>query len=161
MKKYKNHTVSQYLEQLSLRVPAPGGGSAAALVGALGAALISMVANYSLSKKNPKPSDSRIKALLLKSEKLRKRLLELVDLDAQAYLGVVKTRQASEAVKQRALKKACDVPREVCRLCLSAVELTPFLVKNGNRHLMSDIKVALELLTAAFDSALLNIETNQ
>ena len=160
MRKYKNHTLKEYSDQLSLRVPVPGGGSAAALAGSLGAALISMVANYSLGKKS-KAIDGQIKKLLFKSEKIRKHLLELVDLDAQAYLQVVKTRHASAAVKKKALKKASDIPREVCRSCFSAVELTPFLVENGNRYLISDIEVAVELLNAAFNSALINVETNQ
>ncbi len=144
-----------------MRVPVPGGGSAAALSGALGAALISMVANYSVRKDKPKPTDGKIKGILCESEKIRKRLLEIVDLDAKAYLGVVKTRKASPRIKNAALKKAREVPFETCRLCYKAVELTPFLVEHGNQYLLSDIRVALELLTAAFNSALVNVEINQ
>lgn len=161
MQKYKNHTLKKYLECLSSRTPTPGGGSAAALVGTLGAALISMVANYSLGKNKVKSIDAKIKDTLTKSEKLRKRLLELVDLDAQAYLGVVKTRYSSKTVRQKALKKAREVPMEICRLCYAAMQLTPFLVKRGNRHLISDVQVAVELLEATFHSAMINVEINQ
>ena len=87
--------------------------------------------------------------------------MELVDLDAQAYLQVVKTRRAVPKIKQAALKKAREMPLEVCRLCYEAVDLTPFLTKEGNRHLISDIQVALEMLSCAFNSAKVNVEVNQ
>lgn len=161
MPAYKNQTLRKYLQELSLRVPVPGGGSAAALSGALGAALISMVANYSIRKDKTRPTDHQVKDILRESEKIRKRLLEIVDLDAKAYLGVVKTRKANSRVKNAALKKAREVPLETCRLCYKAVELTPFLVEHGNQHLLSDVRVALELLIAAFNSALVNVEINQ
>ncbi|MFA5059852.1 MAG: cyclodeaminase/cyclohydrolase family protein [Candidatus Omnitrophota bacterium] len=161
MKKFKNHTLQEYLKQLSLKVPVPGGGSAAALVGSLGAALISMVANYSIGRNKPKDVERKIKDILKKSESIRLRLMELVDLDAQAYLKVVKTRHASPQIKKAALKKAAGVPAEVCRLCYEAILLTPFLVEKGNRYLVSDIQVATEMLLAAFNSAIINVEVNQ
>ncbi len=160
MKDFKNHTLQEYLEGLSARTPVPGGGSVAALVAALGVGLMSMVAHYSLGKGKPKNIEIRIKSTLAKSEKLRRRLLELVDLDAQAYLQVVKTRQAPWKIKQKALKGARDVPKEVCRLCYSAMDLAPFLVKEGNQNLLSDVQVAVELLSAAFESAMVNVAVN-
>src|SRR3989338_6672573 len=161
MQKYKNHTLRKYLDCLAAHEPVPGGGSAAALAGALGAALISMVAFYSLKKNKPRRIEDRIQKTLKDSEKIRRRLLELVDLDAQAYLRVVKTRRASPKIKKRAMKKAREVPMETCRLCYAAVQLTPFLVKEGNRHLVSDVQVAIELLAAAFNSAMVNVAINQ
>jgi len=161
MRKFKNHTVKEYLEQLSLKVPVPGGGSAAALCGALGAALISMVANYSLGKNKSKSVDNKIKNILKQNEKLRKRLIELIDLDAQAYLSVVKTRKAAPSIREKALKRASRVPQETCRLCYAALLLTPFLVKKGNRYLLSDVEVAIAMLAAAYNSALANVEANQ
>lgn len=161
MDRYAHLTISRYLDRLAARDPVPGGGSAAALTGALGAALISMVANYSLGRKHSEEVERRIKEILRENEKIRKRLLILVDLDAKAYLGVVKTRRAAPKIKQKALSKARLVPLEVCRLCHQAVMLTPFLVEKGNPHLVSDIKVALELLLAAFRSAMVNVEVNR
>src|SRR5690349_13823201 len=120
MKPYKHHTLKEYLQQLSLKTPVPGGGSAAALAGALGAALISMAANYSLGKNSSKGVEKNIKTILSKNEKIRKRLLELVDLDAQAYLAVVKTRQGSDLQKKNARKRARTVPFEVAKLCYEA-----------------------------------------
>ena len=160
MKKYKDYTLQNYLDVLSRKVPVPGGGSSAAFAAAMGAALVSMVANYSKGKNRSQKIESRIAKVLQQSERNRKRLLVLVDLDAQAYLGVVRTRGASDKVKRRALKIASDVPREVCQLCYRTIQLTPFLVKHGNPYLISDVIVAAEMLLAAFNSARVNVEVN-
>lgn len=161
MQKLKNHTLKEYSERLSAREPIPGGGSAAALAAALGASLLSMATNYSIGKKKTKAHNAKMKKSLIKSEKIRKRLLELVDLDAQAYLGIVKSKNKSTGAKNDALKRARQVPLEVCRLCYQAIELAPMLVKEGNPHLVSDVKAAVEMLEAAFNSAMTMVETNQ
>ena len=84
-----------------------------------------------------------------------------MDLDAKAYLSVVKARKESRQTKAKALRQARKVPQEVCRLCYESVQLTSFLVEKGNRNLLSDIEVALELLLAAFRSARINVAINQ
>lgn len=161
MKPFRNYSLSEYTRVLSLKVPAPGGGSAAALTAALGAALLSMVANYSLGKTSSRVHEQKIKASLKQSEQLRKRFLALVDLDAKAYLNVVKTRKAAPAKRAAARRKAAEVPLEVCKLCYKAVQLSPTLVRYGNKYLVSDVNVALELLLAAFNAARVNVEIDQ
>lgn len=161
MKPFRNYSLSEYTRVLSLKVPAPGGGSAAAVTAALGVALLSMVANYSLGKNSSRSNEQKIKASLKVSEQLRKRFLTLVDLDAKAYLNVVKTRKAAPAKRAAARRKAAEVPLEVCKLCYKAVQLSPALVRYGNKYLVSDVKVALELLLAAFNAARVNVEINQ
>lgn len=84
-----------------------------------------------------------------------------MDLDAQAYLGVVAARKADPASHKAALRAAARVPREVAKLCYQAIELTPALVRDGNKNLLSDVEVAVELLEAAFKSALINVAINQ
>lgn len=160
MKKFQDHTLKEYCDRLSLKVPVPGGGSAAALSAALGAALISMVVNYSLGKKTA-DVDAQLNKILLKSEKLRKRFMELVDLDAEAYLNFVQARKADDRTKKQARQRACDVPLEVAKLCYEAIDLTPYLVLEGNKYLVSDVEVALELLGAAYKSAMVNVKINQ
>ena len=160
MKIYQNHTVKEYLDVLAKREPVPGGGSAGALVGALGAGLISMVAQYSLGRKSPKSIDKKISRIFSQSEKIRQRLLALVDLDAQAYLEVVNSRQGSAQKKKAALKKARQVPQELCRLSYKAVNLLPYLVRKGNPYLRSDLEIALEMLWAAYASGKINIQVN-
>jgi formiminotetrahydrofolate cyclodeaminase len=160
MKKFKYHTLSEYLDVLSKKTPVPGGGSAAALVAATGAALISMVADYSMRQGRSKGVDGRIRAVRKQSEQIRKRLLELVDLDAQGYLKVVKARGKTASARRKAKQEAAKAPREVCRLCYQAVALMPCLVENGNPYLISDIKVAAETLYAGFNAAHINVEIN-
>ncbi|MDP8266084.1 MAG: cyclodeaminase/cyclohydrolase family protein [Candidatus Aceula meridiana] len=161
MKKFKNQSLAQYLKNLASKNPAPGGGSAAALVAATGVSLISMAARYSLKKNQSSKAQAKLKSLIKKSDKMRLRLLDLVDLDAKAYLEVVKTRKGPVAKKKAALKKAQAAPLEVCRLSYAAIGLTPFLAKEGNLHLLSDVKCAVEMLLAAFQSAVANVEVNQ
>ena len=161
MERFKDYTLQKYLQRLSERTPTPGGGSAAALAGALGAALISMVAQYSLGKGKPKAVEQKIKNILQQSEKLRKRLLQLVELDAQAYLALVKSRKKDKKTQAAAKKRAREVPLEITQRCYEAVELTPYLVHHGNIYLISDIQVGNELLLSAFKSAMINVQINQ
>jgi len=161
MKKLINYSVKEYSALLSARVPAPGGGSAAALTGSLGAALITMVANYSIKKDTLPKEVKRFKSLIKKSEQYRKRLLELVDLDAKAYMNVVKSKGKSSAIKQKALRAAAGVPKEICNLCYQSMGLTGDLVKYGNKYLMSDVEVAVELLISSFNSALVMLRVNK
>ncbi len=160
MKKFQDYTLSEYCNVLSQKVSVPGGGSAAALTAALGASLLCMVVNYSLGKKTA-DVDAKLTEILKKSEALRKRFLELVDLDAQAYLEFVNARKADEATKEKARKRACEVPLEIAKLCYEALDLAPYLVLEGNKYLVSDVEVALELLAAAYKSAMFNVRINQ
>jgi formiminotetrahydrofolate cyclodeaminase len=161
MKPFKDHTLREYLDQLSARAPVPGGGSAAALSSALGAALIIMVTQYSQGKGKPKAVESQFAKTMAKAGKIRERLLSLVDEDAQAYLGVVAARKLDAKAQKKAANQAAKVPREICTLSFQAVELTPFIVEHGNPYLMSDIEVALELLLAGYHSAIVMVKANQ
>lgn len=161
MKSFRNYSLSEYTRVLSLKIPAPGGGSAAAVTAALGAALLSMVANYSLGKTGSRVKERKIKNCLRTSEQLRRRFLALVDEDARAYLNFVKTRGAAPAKRAAARRKACEVPLEVCKLCYKAVQLSPVLVRYGSKYLISDVNAALEFLLAAFNAARLNAEINR
>jgi len=153
VRKYKNHTLKEYLDVLSKRTPVPGGGSAAALTGALGVSLLCMVSQYSLNKGKSKRVESKLKKNLIQSQKIRNILLELVDLDAKAYLKLSQLKKASAVKKNLALKEAARIPKQVSLLCYKALDLAPLLVKEGNKYLLSDVKVATELLYAAFNSS--------
>jgi len=159
---FRNKTLQEYLDQLSRREPVPGGGSAAALTGALAAGLISMVANYSLGRKtNTKAVQHRLVKILKSSEAIRRRLLELTSLDSQAYLSMcAATRSLDKKAQRRSAQQALAVPREICKLCHKAILLTPFLAEKGNPHLLSDVEVAIELLTAAFSGARIMVRVN-
>lgn len=161
MKKFKNATLKEFLDILSKKVPVPGGGSVAALTAANAASLLSMVANYSIDKSSSKRVNARLTKTLEKSEILRKRFLELVDGDAAAYMKVVKARSGTAQQKRAAKKAAAAVPKETAKLCQKALELAPVLVKGGNSNLLSDVEVAVELLFAAYKSAMINVRVNQ
>jgi len=156
---FKNYSLIKYLDQLSAREPAPGGGSAAALSAGLGAALMVMVARYSLGKSGSHV-DSKLNALISKIEKKRKKLLELVDLDAQAYWNLVQTKN-NPLMHKKAQKQAIAVPREICRLSYEVVQDAPFLVQKGSKYLVSDVEAAVEFLLAGFNAALAMIKSNQ
>lgn len=154
MKPLINHNVADYLKVLAERKPVPGGGSATALTAALGASLICMVSKYSLGRDHTKTIENKINRVLQKAEVLQGRLTELIDLDAQAYLEVVESRKGTKAQKQKALRNAAKVPREICQLCYKAMDLASVLVNHGNPNLLADVEIAVELLTSAFNGSL-------
>jgi methenyltetrahydrofolate cyclohydrolase len=159
---FKNKTLSAYLNQLSKKEPVPGGGSAAALTASLGAGLVSMVTNYSMGRKNnTRATEQRLAKILKTSEGIRQRCLELTSLDSEAYLKIVAARKLDPKAQRKASKEAAAIGKEVCKLCYQAMELTPFLVSNGNPYLVSDIEVAVELLEAAFKSSMVMVRINQ
>ena len=144
---YRDESLKKYIDDLAARLPAPGGGSAAALTAALGASLISMVINFTLGKPKYAPYEEELKRMLDESEKVRVRFLELVDLDVEAY-------------NSKNIKDALDIPFMVCRLSFEAIQLCPPLIEKGNVNLISDVACAAILLESAFASASCNVEIN-
>lgn len=144
---YRNSSLKRYLDDLAAKLPAPGGGSAAALTAGLGAALIGMVVNFTLGKPKYARFQADLAKTLASSERIRKRLLELADLDVAAF-------------KSKDINKSLSVPFEVAKLCYEAMRLCPPLVKKGNMNLVSDVAVAAIMLEAGFSGALFNVEIN-
>ncbi len=160
MIKYSSNSIKNYLDDLAAKKPAPGGGSAAALTGALGAALLSMVCNYTIGKDKYKGVEAEIKNILEGSERIRKRFLVLVDLDVEAYYKVSASRKAAEKIYQKNLLGASGVPLEMCALAVKARGFCPVLASKANKYLISDVYVAEELLKSCFKSAQLNVKIN-
>lgn len=144
---YKTESIEKYLNDLAAKLPAPGGGSAAAMSAALGASLISMVVNFTLGKPKYAQFENELKKILDESERLRLEFLDLVDKDVEAY-------------KSKDLRNALDIPFMVCRLCSEGIKLCPSLIEKGNVNLISDVAVAAVMLEAAFSSAYFNVEIN-
>ncbi|MFA5373974.1 MAG: cyclodeaminase/cyclohydrolase family protein [Candidatus Omnitrophota bacterium] len=144
---YKNESLKKYLDDLAAKLPAPGGGSAAAFGAALGAALISMVVNFTLGKPKYAKYENELKSILIKSEQLRDEFLRLTDLDVIAYQSKNK-------------RDALNTPFMVSRLCYEGAKLCVPLVKKGNVNLISDVAVAAIMLESAFASAYFNVEIN-
>ena len=113
-----------------------------------------MVAQYSVGKSGKAVIERKLKKIITDATKIRDRLIELVDLDAEAYSAVVKARKGTKREQAKALKKAQKVPLEVCKLNCKAIDFLPFLLESGNQYLISDVEVAAELLEASYNSAL-------
>jgi len=144
---YCEKSLKQYLDDLAAKLPAPGGGSAAAFSAALGASLISMVVNFTLGKPKYAAYQEELERVIKKSERLRQEFLSLTDLDVVAY-------------KNKNIRDTLGVPLKVCRLTYEGIKLCPPLIKKGNINLISDVAVAAVLLEAAFVSAYFNVEIN-
>jgi len=157
---YEDHTLQKYLESLAAREPVPGGGSAAAVCGSLAASLIAMSTRYSLGKNKAPEIEQKLEAILKDADAARLRLLELAGEDAQAYADTLTAKKENPEAYQKALKKAGAVPRSVIRICLKLQETVPFLLKEGNRHLLSDVHAADAFLNAAVSAAHGMIEAN-
>ena len=167
---YLEAKFGEYLDDLASKKPAPGGGSAAAAVGALGVSLLSMVANFTVGKEKYKDAEPEIKQILSSTEKIREELQKLVDEDVTAYQKVSaaykmpkQTEQEKEArteAIQTALKDAMAVPLATCRNLAEAMKLCEPLLEKGNVNLVSDVGVGAELIASGFASAVLNVEVN-
>ncbi|MBN2120497.1 MAG: cyclodeaminase/cyclohydrolase family protein [Candidatus Omnitrophica bacterium] len=160
----------EYFDDLASRKPAPGGGSAAGLVGAAGVSLLSMVANFTLGKDRYRDVESEIKEILNICEKYRLELEKLIDEDVLAYQKVTAAYSLSKETEeekkiragaiQEALVKALKVPLEIARACFEASKLCKALLDKGNVNLVSDVGVAAEFLASGYKAALLNVEIN-
>ena len=167
---YLEEPLRTYADALASGAPTPGGGSAAALVGALGAALNSMVANFTVGKEKFAAVEDDVQRLLAESEQLRAELERLTQADTEAY-GQVSAAQkmarnteeektARRAAMQEALKTAAEVPRAAVRHCHRVLGVAGELVEKGNPNLITDVGVAAKFAQAAMECAALNVEIN-
>ncbi len=167
---YIDQPLRYFMDKLASKSPEPGGGSVAALTGALGAALVSMVSNLTLGKDKYKDVQSQIEQLLKESEKLRDEMQGLIQKDTEAYgaLSVVykmpkntDDEKAARASKmQEALKEACKVPFEIGLKSLEVARLAERAAAIGNVAAVSDAGVAVLLAQACAQSAALNVKIN-
>ncbi|MGE4358205.1 MAG: cyclodeaminase/cyclohydrolase family protein [Candidatus Omnitrophota bacterium] len=167
---YVEQPLKKYLDDLADKKAVPGGGSASALVSAIGSALISMVCNFTIGKQEYKDNEEEVKKILSDNELIRFRLTELIDLDISAYEKVSHVRKmikedSKEKDKyrdklQEVLREAIAVPLEVCQLSVRALKLCINLLDMANINLISDLSVSANLLKAGFQSAMANININ-
>jgi formiminotetrahydrofolate cyclodeaminase len=163
-------SITAFLDELSSDAPAPGGGSVAALSGALGAALVSMVCNLTLGKKGYEDVQDEVNELLAQSEALRKELAGLLEKDVKAYTGyslaAKMPRGTDEEKAERqvamlaALKVATDVPLTIAEAAVKVMDLCMPAAEQGNKWAVSDAGVAVLMAEAALRSAALNVLIN-
>lgn len=170
MAKYLDESVRKYLDDLSARLPAPGGGSASALAAATGVGLLAMAANFTLGKKGYESCQEKIKIILEKLGAARLKLQELIDLDVEAYgriskvyglpKNTVKERIYRDEQVQAALKEAMLVPLDIFNICGEMIEAADSLADIANKNLISDVGCGALFLGAAMKSAKLNVDIN-
>jgi len=156
-----------FLDQLAARIPAPGGGAAAALHAAQSAALLAMVARYS---NGPKYDTELMDHVLTEADGIRNDALTLAEADAAAFGAVAEAyrlpretpeqQEARSAVIAEALAGAARPPADVVRLALLLVSLAEELLPAGNRNVITDVAAAAEAARAAAVTAQVNVEVN-
>ena len=163
-------TITGFLSELASSSPAPGGGSVAALSGACGAGLISMVCNLTIGKKQYVDVEEEITQVLKKSEATRKKLIDLIDEDTSAFNDVMRAfklpkdtdnqkKQRSEAI-QKGYKKAALVPLETAQTCEQLLDLANIVAQKGNQNSITDAGVAALMASSGIHSAVFNVKIN-
>ena len=161
-----SRSCESFAEVLAAKEPVPGGGGAAALVGALGAALCSMVGNYTTGKKTYAVVEDDVQRMLAQAQDVRLRLLELVEEDAEAFFPLSQAYaiprddpQRAEVLEQ-ATKGACVAPLEMMRQICKAIELLEEMGEKGSKMLASDVGCGALLCRAALEAASINVFVN-
>jgi len=160
---YIDRAIKEYLSDLAARSPAPGGGSAAALAAAIGASLMSMVANYTIGNPNYKEVEGKVSSILKKSEEARHQLQKLIDADVEAYNKLskaMKEPKGDAGVMDEAYKEAAAPPFEICKVAADCLKLCAELADLGNKNLITDTAIAAIMLEGAFLSAKFNVYIN-
>jgi formiminotetrahydrofolate cyclodeaminase len=163
-------SLRELLDRLSSSDPVPGGGSAAALAGAMGASLISMVAALTVGRAEYAQVDTAAREIGEAASSLRDELIELAERDSDAYQAVITARRLPrETNEQRAARshamsdavvQAAEVPLRTARVATQALELAGRIAPIGNRNAVSDAGVAALLTAAAIRGAILNVRIN-
>lgn len=160
----------EFAKLLASKEPVPGGGGAAALTAALGTALNSMVANFSIGKKKFIDVKEKHEDLLNRGEVLREKLIDLVNKDAEFFEPLSKAyvmpsdteeeKKEKEETLQKCLKVACSAPMETLEYTYDAIKMHEEIVNISSKNIISDVGVGVQCLKAALNSAYLNILIN-
>jgi formiminotetrahydrofolate cyclodeaminase len=166
----KDNRIEDFLDALASQAATPGGGGAAAIIGAMGAALVSMVCNLTIGKKKYAEVEADMKDVLVKAEALRQRLTNMIEDDAKAFDAVMGAygmpketdadKEARDRAIQAALKLATDVPLACARAAREVIDLAETASGKGNLNVISDAGVGVLAAYAALRSAALNVWTN-
>lgn len=159
MSKIKGKTINSFLDDLASNSPTPGGGSAAALTGAIAASLVSMVANLTIKKKGYEKVEKQMVRIAKEANEFRKKLLKLADEDADAFNRVMKAYKTKTGIEV-SLKYATEVPLETAEVSFQVLELANYVIGKGNKNALSDAKSAKYFAQAAINSAKENLLIN-
>lgn len=170
MEKIAQKSCVDFIEVLASKAAVPGGGGAAALAGAIGMALGSMVCNLTTGKKKYAQYEEAIQKILVKASKLQEELLSMIDKDAEGFYPLSKAyglptsteeeKQYKAETMEKCLKVACEVPMNIVRLCYDSIKLHEELVDKGSKLAISDVGCGVQCLRAAILSGQLNVIIN-
>jgi glutamate formiminotransferase/formiminotetrahydrofolate cyclodeaminase len=162
--------VASFVQNVASRSPAPGGGSVAALAGALGAALTTMVCRLTIGKKQYASVENDLRKIEEYTKDMRDKFLELVDKDSDAFDAVMDAmrlpddstaeKSAKENASREANLRAIQVPLEVMDLAVALLPKTLEVAQKGNVNSISDAGVAGMMLQSALDGAAMNVRIN-
>jgi formiminotetrahydrofolate cyclodeaminase len=165
-----NLTVKAFLNELASGSPAPGGGSTAALAGALGAALSGMVARLTLGREKLRDSWPVMEGAAAEADRLRARFLSLVDEDADAYLAVAAARKLPKSTDEEreargralawAVLRSARIPLETLLLACQAIGLAGRVLERGNPSCVTDAGSAVQAARLAAEAAAYNVRIN-
>ncbi|MGE5627003.1 MAG: cyclodeaminase/cyclohydrolase family protein [Solirubrobacterales bacterium] len=168
--KLSQNRCDEFIELLGSKSAVPGGGGAAALMGAIGTALSGMVCNLTIGKKKYIEYDDKLKGILSSSKELQNKLLIMIDEDAECFLPLSKAyglpKETEEEIKlkeetmEKCLKAACEVPVKIIQLSYDAIKLHADLVDNCSKLAISDVGVGVQALRASLLGAQLNVIIN-
>ncbi|MPQ44819.1 cyclodeaminase/cyclohydrolase family protein [Clostridium tarantellae] len=170
----KNMEIGSFIKELSSNSPAPGGGAASALSGALAVALTSMVYNLTVGKKvyNELDEDKKNKLLINLEEcnNLNEKMLLVMNRDKEVFLELMNSYKLSKEtdedkkirkeVIEKCTKEAMNVPLQLAKVSMKFYENIKFAAKYGNKNLISDAAVACIMLGACIESSIINTEVN-
>jgi glutamate formiminotransferase / formiminotetrahydrofolate cyclodeaminase len=162
--------VGRFLEEVASDSPAPGGGSVAALAGALGASLVAMVTNLTIGKTGFEAAADELNTAAEHAQRLMARLAWLVDEDTRAFARVMEARRLPKATSEQeqsraaaiaeASKYAAEVPLQTMRACREVLALSQLVAEKGNPNSASDAGVSALMAHAGLESAALNVLIN-
>ncbi len=163
---YPDLSCRDFVDVLSSAAPTPGGGGAAALVGAIGAALAHMVGALTVGKKKYADVEDELRALMAQCDRLRADLLGQITADAQCFAplaqaySIPRDDPSRAGILEKATLNACTAPLEIMRLCARAIDLAGAFAEKGSRLALSDAGCAAILCKAALQAASLNVFIN-
>ena len=161
-----NESCRNFVEVLASSAPTPGGGGAAALVGAVGTALGNMVGSLTVGKKKYADVEGEILELKAKCDRLQTELLDLVKKDAEGFeplakaYGIPKDDPNRAEILEKATVEACKVPMEIMEKCCEALDYIKIFAEKGSRLAVSDAGCGAVCCKAALQAASLNVFIN-
>ena len=166
MQDIRTKSCQEFIDELASNAPVPGGGGAAALVGAVGIALVEMAGALTVGKRKYIEVQDELRRLMGESLALRNELLTQIEADAEGFLplqkvyGMDKGDPAREMKLEVALQRAIETPCKIMELCARGIEIAKWMAENGSQFMISDVGCAVVSLKGALEMANLNVLVN-